>query len=833
MARADSLNAHAQQEATDPFKLACFACLFSTSSVGMLLINKCAFTGSSFNSGLILVQNLFSLVLAVSVCSVTSSFKFTPTKDKFLIWAPCVVLFVGTIVSSASALSLINVPTFSVFRNSSALIVAVLEYFQLQKSIYSIQGFFLALLMLGSLTYGWNDLQFSVSGYGFSVLHILCIAFYSVSVKKLNAQFSSSLEMSIYNNAGSLPILFAIALYEYHLYSSQVLIENKVCAAASIPAAFLISWSGLITQRMFSATSWMALNNFNKLPMLLLSYIIFNDKYSLGQGLGLAISVFASIGYSYSSAVGTNFDSMYQSLHNCTSLGCGTLFRKRWFYISLLMGCACVTGLNHQMKKLQYFHQQPHQTMHHDMSLASCFQLASACYGNWSKEASHISINHTLVNVVWIIESDAESFSRSNGWALIQNMLLILQKPLSKKPSHHFFVRLKSCGFAPSLMQLQILFDEIRFQEFEISFLPVDNTREALSRMLTADIVIGTVGSLADIVGQFSAKPVVIQILHRHDHNAQNSQMLHHSNFATHDHSNLSSCYFFGSWIDAPVMSQELLNSTVVDELNERFSITKHLESASATAGDCDSRSILNACESHFSAPMRLNSCFWGVKSRFVDVSTQLAEFFAFMKTSRYSSMQFVFEPFFPDPLNNEQSSHWIDEYFGISRLMDALAIPMVHASGLPVAARHHCDELMRLPHADSVFRLKRNPNVHAEHMCPECVFKGNHPVNVAALPQLDTSKTSAHFAGHRWRGSTSIQTKPLTCHGFSSQHSEDYFGWPQNSLSEVVTPSESKCFNKRGLRRCHDVYANYQDGLAVRTPNSDVRTTDNYLSIE
>jgi drug/metabolite transporter (DMT)-like permease len=284
------------------------AAFFSTSSITMLLVNKCAFTGSSFNGGIIFVQNLFTFILAFSICSLSSSFHFEPSWQKFKTWMPCVLFFVGTIMFSASALSLINVPTFSVFRNSSSLLVAAMEYFLLQKTISRPQGFFLALLMIASLIYGWSDLQFSFRGYLFAVSHVICIALYSVGVKKLNVQFSSSLEMSIYNNAGSLSFLFAVVLYEFNSSPSEISIESKICAAASVPVSFLISWSGLISQRMFTATSWMALNNFNKLPVLLFSHIFFNDTYSVGQAVALTASVVSSVGYSYSSLSSTALD---------------------------------------------------------------------------------------------------------------------------------------------------------------------------------------------------------------------------------------------------------------------------------------------------------------------------------------------------------------------------------------------------------------------------------------------------------------------------------------------------------------------------------------------
>jgi drug/metabolite transporter (DMT)-like permease len=219
----------------NPRRLVSSALFFSASSIAML-VNKCAFTGSSFNGGIIFIQNTFTLLLACLICRVSSSFRFEPSWIKFKLLMPCVVVFVGTLVFSARALSLINVPTFSVFKNSSSILVAALEHMSLQKRISRPQGLFLLLLMTASLFYGWNDMQFSFWGYVFATMHVVCIALYMVGVKKLNVEFSSSLEMSIYNNAGSLPILFIIAMYEYQSSSSEISIQSQGCAAASVPA---------------------------------------------------------------------------------------------------------------------------------------------------------------------------------------------------------------------------------------------------------------------------------------------------------------------------------------------------------------------------------------------------------------------------------------------------------------------------------------------------------------------------------------------------------------------------------------------------------------------
>jgi hypothetical protein len=304
-------------------------CFFSACSVGMLLVNKCAFTGSSFNSGLILGQNVGTCLLALCICCLAPSFRFSPSISKFVTWAPVVVLFVGTIVSSAGALAVVNVTTFSVFRNASSLVVAVFEYFLLQKTVSSYQLVFLVLVVVGAGIYGWGDLQFSVRGYVLSALHVLIASMSAVAVKKLNVNFSSSLEMSLYNNVGSLPLLFIFASYEYQASSSQIIIRNQQCAAASVPAAFLISLSALMSQKLLSATSWMALNNFNKIPVLVLSHFIFSDSYSIFQACGLAISVVASVGYSYSSSFTLNDSFMCFNFGKTRSLP--SLIRENFF----------------------------------------------------------------------------------------------------------------------------------------------------------------------------------------------------------------------------------------------------------------------------------------------------------------------------------------------------------------------------------------------------------------------------------------------------------------------------------------------------------------------
>ncbi len=746
---------------------------------------------------------------------------------------------------SASALSLINVPTFSVFRNSSSMLVAALEYMLLQKRMSRPQWLFLLLVMAASLIYGWNDLQFSFWGYVYAILHVLCIALYSVGVKKLNVEFSSSLEMSIYNNTGSMPILFIVAMYEYQSSSSVISIQNKACAVASVPspnftnnilvpkhftlqvpASFLISWSGLILQRLFSATSWMALNNFNKLPVLLFSYAIFRDAYSWGQAVGLAVSVAASMGYSYCSLPPS---SLFEAMHRSPRSHLANVIYscRKLFFVAVVSIALCVSGFAMSSHHLNVF-QRAHSSASHridlpEHSISSCFRLASMCYGSWTKEtadASFVRNNRNVANVVWLIDSEASALSpsRDKGRTVIESVLVQMRQVLSRSPSLHVFLGIDASGFASDSTQLTILFDDFGIENHEISVMTV-HPRDALARMLVADVVVGYVGSLVDVVGQFSAHPFVIQVLSQHEDSE--SSLLQDVSVETRQNANASLYFFIGSWIDASAIPAGKSSVEISDKLSAHLaSSDRSIFVPSTYSGNCDEKRVLEACRKHFPAGQKRDSCFWGVRSRRSDLPIQLAELFSFIKSSLRDSLKFVYEPFHPETQDTEHGSahSWVDNFLGISRLMQVLKVTTVRPDGQPESRDHRCNNLVRQSYSESALGAKRNPQGYAEHMCPSCVFKGARPVNVASLPSELASGT--RFSGHQLRGTAATRTKLLSCDGLNPKPrstSKLVPGWPQTRLSESVTPSESVCYHQRSFRRCHDVHANLGDSVSVR----------------
>lgn len=445
------------------------------------------------------------------------------------------------------------------------------------------------------------------------------------------------------------------------------------------------------------------------------------------------------------------------------------------------------------------------------------------CYGNWTNEtadASFVQNNRNVTNVVWFIESEDSVLlsSRGKGRTVIESVLVQMRQVLSRSPSRHVFLGIDTSGFASDSTQLTVLFDDLGIENHEISVMSV-HPRDALARMLVAEVVVGGVGSLVDVVSQFSAHPFVIQILSQHEDSV--SSLLRDGDPAMRHDVNVSLYYFIGSWIDASAIPAGKSNVEISDKLSAHLASSDRSSfPPSAHTGNCDENRVSEACRKHFTGQKR-ESCFWGVRSRHSDLSIQLAEIFSFVKSSFRGSLKFVYEPFHPETQDTEHASaySWVDTFLGISRLMQVLKVTTVRPDGQPESRDHRCNNLVRQTYYESVFGANRNPQDYAEHMCPSCVFKGARPVNVASSSPSE-SASGTRFSGHRLRGTAVTRIKPLSCDGLNPKPQsarELVPGWPQTRLSESVTPSESVCYHQRSFRRCHDVHANLGDGVSVR----------------
>jgi len=352
---------------------------FMCSSVFMILINKAVTSYSSIAlSILIFYQNAATLLILKAKNWGASELNH----DVLMHWLPCGFLFTVNIYSSLQSLRFIHVATFSIFRNTQPLIVSVLTTLVLKMGIKGIQDkdtleklermrslnptldsnslAFLVYILIGTLIYAANDLEFSFEGYAWACIHILSMSLYSVTVKykhvmtvvirdlpttahennnndqdnkddKESGQTEDvtyqremgAEEMSWYNNCISLPLLLFCLVAEFSVLNMHHSKKNSslhkwlwepiqdcfwpetekvpMCPAivfGSFFGSYFVSVSGFQVQKLISPISWLTLNNASKIPAIVLSVLFFHVLLNELEICGLVVSLSAAYFYS-------------------------------------------------------------------------------------------------------------------------------------------------------------------------------------------------------------------------------------------------------------------------------------------------------------------------------------------------------------------------------------------------------------------------------------------------------------------------------------------------------------------------------------------------------
>ena len=288
-----------------------FYCLCSSS---LLFLNKLAVNGSGATplrpGAVVVVQIAFATAAckALAVLDLADIGALTrPKVEGFGLYA---VAFVGSIYASVMALRKSNVETFIVFRASTPLAVAALDYVFLGRSAPSSQA--LASLIataVAASAYVATDAQFYVegfAGYSWCFLYFALICFEMTFGKHLTSALRLGVWESVWlTNLLALPLLAALAYVRGDLegFGEKLLsmsMGDAIVLVVSSVVATLIGYAGWLCRGLVSATSYTLIGVANKLGTVLLA-IAFLDKHASPLGvLALVCCIAASSQYKQS-----------------------------------------------------------------------------------------------------------------------------------------------------------------------------------------------------------------------------------------------------------------------------------------------------------------------------------------------------------------------------------------------------------------------------------------------------------------------------------------------------------------------------------------------------
>mmetsp|Transcript_105668 Transcript_105668/g.169983 ORF Transcript_105668/g.169983 Transcript_105668/m.169983 type:complete len:1020 (+) Transcript_105668:17-3076(+) len=284
------------------------AILFSVTSISMIVLNKASAVMFPHVSIVLILQNSVTVaILAMTKNSRKMDF------DVAQRWLPCACLFCLNLFSSMQCLVFVSVPTFTVLRNVQPLLASGFDFILTGQQTKFESLIYLLEMLAGATVYCSHDLGFDLRGYAWAAVHIVSMTLYSVWVKKQDSELNlTAQDMSYLNNILSIPGLSAICAVEFlsGSVSFEIVVEDALdcrskfwCVLAitfSCVGGLCVSITAFQAQKFMSATSFLSLNNFSKMPAIFISFMLFGGYFSTATFHGMVISVVCALCYAVS-----------------------------------------------------------------------------------------------------------------------------------------------------------------------------------------------------------------------------------------------------------------------------------------------------------------------------------------------------------------------------------------------------------------------------------------------------------------------------------------------------------------------------------------------------
>ena len=284
------------------------ACTITTIvSVSMTLLNKAIVLNIPFSGGLVLLQNIVTVLLVqlARCCRGPRELGWKSIRSNI----PCAILFGANTFTSMQALSYLSVTAFTIFRNTQSIISYPLDYLLRGERLKPVSIYLLFTILLGTCAFCGKDVRTNIEGILWASAHIISSTLYAIltkmrietEVSKEN-QLTRTLEMVWFNNILSLPIVGAAAAIQVVYMTDTPLIRQTcdlycwILVALSCLGGCAMSVSGLKTQAVLSPVTFLTFNNLNKTPAMLISTVIWPHLETADTSqeiVGIVLSIYA------------------------------------------------------------------------------------------------------------------------------------------------------------------------------------------------------------------------------------------------------------------------------------------------------------------------------------------------------------------------------------------------------------------------------------------------------------------------------------------------------------------------------------------------------------
>ena len=278
---------------------------YASCSSMMLIINKLAVTFLPAPSVVLFCQLLTSAVAikAMHEGGVVESDPLVAEKVKpFMLVA---IAFLGALYTNVKTLQYANVETFIVFRSSTPIMIAFLDYVFLGRQLPNPRSWLsLMAILMGAIAYVFTDSNFEVKAYTWVAAWFIVFAFDQVYIKfAVDNVKLTPWGRSYYTNLLAVGPVFVLGLLtrEHEILTDFEWSTASIFAlSASCVAGVLMSYSQFLLRGLISATSFTVVGTMCKIGTVIINCMIW-DKHASMEGLiALFVCIFSGLFYQQS-----------------------------------------------------------------------------------------------------------------------------------------------------------------------------------------------------------------------------------------------------------------------------------------------------------------------------------------------------------------------------------------------------------------------------------------------------------------------------------------------------------------------------------------------------
>ncbi|EOB15450.1 GDP-mannose transporter [Nosema bombycis CQ1] len=199
-----------------------------------------------------------------------------------------IMIFTGT-----KTLQYLPISLFTLFKNGSIIIVALIEYLVFSRPVSKLESFSFLLMILSSYIGDTSD-NIQLIGFIWTAINIVSTTIYVVSLRYvINGKKSSTAEAIFYPNLLAIPLIGLLSFsFEDHTYLNV----NLFIFMSSI-CAFLTALMTSLVLKHLSSTTFSMIGAFNKILMSFSGLVFLNENYNLLKVSSLILGSLSTLIY--------------------------------------------------------------------------------------------------------------------------------------------------------------------------------------------------------------------------------------------------------------------------------------------------------------------------------------------------------------------------------------------------------------------------------------------------------------------------------------------------------------------------------------------------------